>query len=174
MHISLQKYEAFLTGRERETENRVSWIESRKRLLSSQSWKSRRERELILKIFQIEKRKRFVVKKSWKSRREREMKIQFSSSREKNMSHFFSRFSRDRDSCQWLVDNIFPRHLAMLPYRRICQWFWSSTTSITHYRHYHPFPRRLRLRGNTDFHCGKPGYFLLHQTLFVTGGWRHL
>ena len=30
------------------------------------------------------------------------MKIQFSSSREKNMSHFFSRFSRDRDSCQWL------------------------------------------------------------------------
>ena len=35
-------------------------------------------------------------------RREREMKIQFYSSREKNMSHFFSRFSRDRDSCQWL------------------------------------------------------------------------
>ena len=36
------------------------------------------------------------------------MKIQFycnscNSSREKNMSHFFSRFSRDRDSCQWLI-----------------------------------------------------------------------
>ena len=24
------------------------------------------------------------------------------------------------------------------------------------------FPRRLRLKGNTDFHCGKPGYLLLY------------
>ena len=37
-----------------------------------------------------------------KSRGERDMKISFSRAREKNLNHFSSRISRDRDSCQCL------------------------------------------------------------------------
>ena len=39
---------------------------------------------------------------SWKSRGERNMKISFSQLREKNLSYFSSRISRDRDSCKCL------------------------------------------------------------------------
>ena len=48
--------------------------------------------------------KKNVFLKSWKSRGEGDMKIHFSSSREKTMSLFCSRISRDWASCQGLVD----------------------------------------------------------------------
>ena len=97
-------------------------IERRRRNFSPMSWKSRREREILLKNldnreekgnFQIkisrnERGKRNFSTNSWKSRGERDMKISFSRAREKNLNHFSSRISRDRDSCQclfyWLAD----------------------------------------------------------------------
>ena len=54
------------------------------------------------KILKIERRKRNFSSISWKSRGERDMKISFCDPREKNFSHFSSRISRDRDSCQCL------------------------------------------------------------------------
>ena len=87
------------------------------------SWKSRGDREIFSKILKVERRKRNGSKKereiifkswksrgeretfppdSWKSRGERDMKISFSRAREKNLNHFSSRISRDRDSCQCL------------------------------------------------------------------------
>ena len=73
------------------------------------SWKSRGDREIFSKILKVERRKRNgskkereIIFKSWKSRGERDMKISFSRAREKNLIHFSSRISRDRDSCQCL------------------------------------------------------------------------
>ena len=59
------------------------------------------------------------------------MKIQFSSSREKNMSHFFSRFSRDRDSCQWLVWTIWCRGLTIGSLRTLPAWALLDRCSCT-------------------------------------------
>ena len=59
--------------------------------------------ENFFQVLKIERRKRNFSSDSWKSRGEWDMEISFSQAREKNLGHFSSRISRDRDSCQCLV-----------------------------------------------------------------------
>ena len=96
---------------------KISYIERRKRNFSIQILKiekrkgfflqnliNREEKEkFFLKVLKFEKWTRIWFSNSWKSRRKREMKVQFSRSREKKMSNFSRRFSRDRDSCHRLL-----------------------------------------------------------------------
>ena len=91
-------------------------IEKRKILSKSIFHKSRGEREIFLQNLENREEKEnfnkrswetrgereFLFSKSWNSRGERDMKIHFSSLRGKTVSHFSSRISRDRDSCQCL------------------------------------------------------------------------
>ena len=73
-----------------------------KEKLVSKILKIERRKRNFSQVLKIESRKRNCFSDSWKSRGERDMKISFSRAREKNLSHFSSRISRDRDSCQCL------------------------------------------------------------------------
>ena len=114
MHISLQKYEAFLTGRERETENSVFIIlkiEKRKRI-DFKNLANREKKEICcLKILKIEKRNKKILQLE----------------REKHESFLLEIFSRSRllsmtGSAKTRVHHAVPPHQSKPRQTELTHW----------------------------------------------------
>ena len=105
-----------------------------KEKLISKILKIERRKRIFFLVLKIERRKRNFSSDSWKSRVERDIKISFSRAREKNLSHFSSRISRDRDSCQCLgsTSSFVKSGLASYLILQGRSWGWSAKTCCTH------------------------------------------